>query len=71
MQVMDERGSKGGSQSVGVCKVPLSHLLESDDMTSSRPFALHESGTDKTVTLHLCLRVITLMFRSCRLHVRC
>jgi len=57
-QVLDEHGS--GSQSLGVCKVPLSQLLESADMTMSRPFALRESGADTTLFLHLCLRVIHL-----------
>jgi len=59
---MDRRGSKGAGQPLGVCKVALSRLLESDDMTSSRPFALRESGQDATVTLHLCLRVRTHTF---------
>ena len=61
---MDERGSKGSGESLGLCKIPLSQLLESDDMTSSRPYALRESGTETTVTLHLCLRVITPDFVS-------
>ena len=56
---MDQRRSKGAGQPLGVCKVPLSRLLDSDDMTLSSPFALRESGQDATVTLHLCLRVWT------------
>jgi len=62
IQVMDERGSKRVGESLGVCKIELSRLLDSADMTSSRPFALRESGTDTTVTLHLCLRVRVLTF---------
>jgi len=57
--VMDQRGLKSAGESLGVCRVHLALLLDSDDMTMSRPFALRESGTDTTITLHLCLRVIT------------
>jgi len=49
--------NKHDDQSLGVCKVSLADLLHSADMTSSRPYHLRESGTDTTVTLHLCLRV--------------
>ena len=62
IQVIDDR--EGDSEPVGVCKVPLSLLLESSDLTASRPFPLRESGMDSTVTLHLCLRVCNLLFLS-------
>ena len=43
--------------------MPLSQLLESEDMTLAKQFALSDTdAADTTITLHLCLRVRVITF---------
>jgi len=44
---------------LGVIKIPIEQLMELDDMTVSRPYALKEATTRATIYLSLCLRILS------------
>ncbi|XP_074653723.1 extended synaptotagmin-2-like isoform X6 [Tubulanus polymorphus] len=50
---------KKSGESLGKMYVPLKLLLTEPNMTQEQPFVLRDSGANSTVTMRLCMRILT------------